>query len=315
MAEEEVDLLSDQNGENDHDIGDRTPSNIAQYNELGVSKTIKMYENEDDTHHNKFHPDEFQKIFTKSKGICPSIWDKVITLIYIICIIVTIIMTVIYFMADEDTEEMLSLFIVCVSTWVGCIVAIIAIKNGLSVQGQTAELKQVNKGYWNQLLELKGTRQQLMIELKETRRNARELTAQEEQMRESVSEFGDLVKEFKKLKDIFPKAFDKTFDEIKKTDSLLKLIEGQNHRAKLYAAFFDAAGKNNEPGLAPAEFRKFMKKIPHDYSDKFEKLGLTFEKMDVDSDGNICKYEFEKAVAKVVDAVQADENLQVVEEP
>eukprot|EP01084_Bolivina_argentea_P190648 327549_1 len=308
--------MSQEKSETSPLLSSRQTSTIEEHDKYrSVEQKIEIYEQQiDDKQFVKYNPNEFKTHFQKRKRLCPlTLWYSLIVIIYIICILVGIFMPIIHFidiisLSENTTQDNIDFFSIIFATWIGCIIAIIIIKLGFSIKGQTEELKTVNEDYWGELQRLKKRRYRLMKQLKLTRNNVRELTAENEKMQNCMHEFGDLVTEFESLKNIFPKKFDKTLNKIKDTDSILRTIEAQNHRAKLYAAYFDASGKNDKPGLSRKEFNKFLSKIPNAYSNKFKQVEDVFDKIDQDGSGNISKYEFEKAVQKVIHVIQEEED-------
>eukprot|EP01083_Nonionella_stella_P221333 790854_1 len=289
-------LLSE--SRSDDDVISTQKSGVEQYEALHVSRLILNTEDS-----NKKKEDKFKPITKTPKGCCPATYaDKIITGIYILCILTACAMIGMYFAIDESLEQFLSLLIVCVTTWLGVIIAIIAINKGLNIRDQADKLIEQNQKYFQQLMQLRQTRETILEDLKKTRNNARALTQEEKKLTQSVDKFGDLVGEFEKLKDSFGSSFKNIFNEMNESNSILQGIQDQNHRAKLYAEFFDASGDDEKDGLSMEEYEEFLDNIPPKYSDKFDDLGYDFDKMDLDHNGNISKYEFEKAVQKVIDA-------------
>eukprot|EP01083_Nonionella_stella_P002002 5767_1 len=226
--------------------------------------------------------------------------DKVITAVYVLSIICAIVMTVLYFANDETISQFLSMMIVCVTIWVGAVVGMIAISKGFTVGDQTNALLEQNREYYDQLKALSDTRARVLEDLKKTRNNAQSLHAEEEKLTESVAQFGDLVDEFNKMKETFGKSFQNMFSSLNESNSILKGIQNQNHRAKLYAHFYELSKEDKREGLSPEEYKQFLGDIPPMYRDKFDDFGT----LDKDHDGNISKIEFENAVAKVLNAMQ-----------
>eukprot|EP01083_Nonionella_stella_P009842 28167_1 len=261
------------------------------------NKNVKTLIDED-----KDHQQLLQKVLNGKKGFtcCPTTYqDKVILLIYVVCIVAATALTVIYFVFILNLAANIGCMVgVVVVTWIGVLVGMVTIHNGANVRANAEKVKGGNKVFAQSLVDLMDLKRETLKKIKPLLNEYKALDVTQTELRGQTLRFGGLVTEFQSLREDWPD-IDEVFNNLQDTDRILTRLQRSNDRAKLWDYFYEVE-TDGKLGLNEEEFKAFCARIPERYQKSMKRLKMTEYSRYID------KFEFENMIAKLLDDPSED---------
>lgn len=230
-------------------------------------------------------------------------FTKIISPLFLLFGLVAIICTILSIVNVDGSGGWVTFFIVILSTVVFSIMAALGVYKWGTVEEQIDIFKGENDKYASEIDELRNTKEQLAGEVSKLQETTNSMSRDVDNLKATLGQYDELKESLKEICGDNQQLND-LINDVNEMYSSMKNTILSNTRAGILSAYYDAALKDDEEGMSPREYKRFLARLDKKTRSVFEGFG-SFEQIAGD-DGLIDLAEFQQLVDKLL-AEQADE--------
>merc|ERR1712228_172527 len=230
-------------------------------------------------------------------------FTKIISPLFLIFGLVAIVCTILSIANVDKAGGWVTCFIVALSTMVFSIMAALGVYKWGTVEEQIELFKGENDKYAAEIDELRSTKEQLAGEVGKLQETTSSMSGDVDNLKATLSQYDELKDSLKEICGDNQHLNDLINDVNDMYNSMKNTILS-NTRAGILSAYYDAALKDDEEGMSPREYKRFLSRLDKKTRSIFKDFG-TFEEI-AGADGLIDLNEFQQLVDKLL-SQQADE--------
>lgn len=230
-------------------------------------------------------------------------FTKIISPLFLLFGLVAIICTILSIVNVDGSGGWVTFFIVILSTVVFSIMAALGVYKWGTVEEQIDIFKGENDKYASEIDELRNTKEQLAGEVSKLQETTNSMSRDVDNLKATLGQYDELKESLKEICGDNQQLND-LINDVNEMYSSMKNTILSNTRAGILSAYYDAALKDDEEGMSPREYKRFLARLDKKTRSVFEGFG-SFEQI-AGEDGLIDLAEFQQLVDKLL-AEQADE--------